>query len=161
MQCCHGDVMHVSELLNGCLVVDCHLLYLTHQHTQWCPLSTDQTSCIETHTHISHSASLSLSHLFLLLSPQLLHLWPMLRPQVFCLRSVTLPEPLLHSSQLRLLLQLQLLQFSFKRHLQRRLLPMESLPPRRVEGCVWRRVLMMLLRYRVLNIQSLAVYSWL
>lgn len=61
MQCCHGDVMHVSELLNGCLVVDCHLLYLTHQHTQWCPLSTDQTSCIETHTHISHSASLSLS----------------------------------------------------------------------------------------------------
>lgn len=36
VQCCHGDVMHVSELLDGRLVVDCHLLHLTtHNHRKY------------------------------------------------------------------------------------------------------------------------------
>lgn len=65
----HGDVMHVSELLNGCLVVDCQLLHLTHAPTQRCPLNADL---------IKHGAATSpmvpLSHLFVLLSSQLLHL---------------------------------------------------------------------------------------
>lgn len=33
VQRCHGDVVHVSELLSGCLVADCQLLHLTHAHT--------------------------------------------------------------------------------------------------------------------------------
>lgn len=36
MQRCHCDVMHVSELLDGCVVVDRHLLHLTHTHTHKC-----------------------------------------------------------------------------------------------------------------------------
>ncbi|TNN78999.1 hypothetical protein EYF80_010678 [Liparis tanakae] len=54
---------------------------------------------------------------------------------VLRLRRVTLPEHVLHSSQLRLLLLLQLLQLSLERLLQRRLLPMEPLPLRRIERC--------------------------
>lgn len=42
----------------------------------------------------------------------------MLGPQMLCLGQVTLPEPLLHGRQLRLLLQLQLLQLSLERLLQ-------------------------------------------
>lgn len=34
MECCHGDVVHVSEFLNGCLMADCHLFDLTHSHTR-------------------------------------------------------------------------------------------------------------------------------
>ncbi len=107
-----------------------------------------------THTHSTHHTLITFpqisskltqntspmrpfSHLLLLLSPQLFHLWPMLRLQVFCLCWVTLPKPLLHSGQLRLLLHLQLLQLSLKRHLQCRLFPLEPLPPRWVGCCLW------------------------
>lgn len=88
------------------------------------------------------------SHLLLLLSPQLHHLRAMLRPQVLGLRQVTLSKALLHGGQLRLLLQLQLLQLPLEGHLQRRLLPMESLPARRVGCCAGSRV------YCAVNIMS-------
>lgn len=42
MQCCHGDVMHFSELLDGCLMVDCHLFNLAHIYA--CTLKTDPIS---------------------------------------------------------------------------------------------------------------------
>lgn len=34
MQRRHGDVMHVSEFLNSCPVVDCHLLHLARPQPQ-------------------------------------------------------------------------------------------------------------------------------
>lgn len=142
MQRCHGDVMHVSELLNGCLVCDCQLLHLTRSPTQKCPFS------VQTFSVFSVPSSAFFSHLFLLLSPQLLHLRAMLRLQVLGLRQVTLSEALLHGSQLRLLLQLQLLQLPLEGHLQRRLLPMESFPARRVGCCAGSRA------YCVVNIMS-------
>ena len=153
MQCCHGDVMHVSELLNGGLVMDCHFLHLTHTkahththtHTHT-PLITAQISCEEIRSHETDiSPMMPHSHLLLVMSPKLLHLWAILGLQVFSLCWVTLTEPLLHSSQLRLLLQLQLLQLSLKRHLQRHLLPMEPLPSHWGRCCGRRRMFLMII----------------
>lgn len=138
--------MHVSELLNGCLVCDCQLLHLTCPPTQKCPFSTQTPQQREA---AAFPTSAFFSHLLLLLSPQLLHLRAMLRPQVLGVRQVTLSKALLHGGQLRLLLQLQLLQLPLKGHLQRRLLPMESLPARRVGCCAGSRV------YCVVNMSEL------